>query len=155
MNTQTQQNTYYSDYHFDSASYYIYMTIAFVYVFFMSLLVDRLLDYDRIDKMCSFTGLVGSDYATRLVACNQAKKDYEVKKFTYMIMIGVLSIFGGTVLASTDKKYATGGWGISTGGIMLVIYYTIVNWSLLDKNVQIGVLGTTLIALFYGSTMLF
>ncbi|VBB18737.1 hypothetical protein YASMINEVIRUS_1269 [Yasminevirus sp. GU-2018] len=140
---------------YDTSNYYIYIAIAFVYAFFMALLVDRLLNYDRVEKVCDTSSVKGQDYTDRYQACRKAQKEYDTRKFTYMIVLGVFSIFGGAFLARSDKMYETGGWGVSAGGLMLVIYYTVANWGILDKNVQVAVLGLTFFALFYGSTMLY
>jgi hypothetical protein len=160
MSYSAQQNDYFvndqsSNYQFDMSQCYIHITIAFVYVFFLALLVDRILDYDSVEKICNFTGITEQVYLDKRKMCDKSRKDYEERKFTYMIMIGVISIFGGALLTKIDKTYTTGGWSVSTGGMMLVIYYTIMNWNSLDKNLQVIVLGTTFAVLFYGSTMFY
>lgn len=144
-------------------SFYIELAIAFVYAFFIALLVDRLLGYDNVDKLCEHTGFIRSltspltdpNYETKRKACEDAKKDYEKKKFTYMILIGVASIFAGVLMAKANNSYSTGGWGVALGGLFLIIWYTIMNWYSLDKTFQVAILGVAFVALFCGSMMLY
>lgn len=105
--------------------YFISLTIGFVYVFFLSLLVDRLLNYDRVDQICN-TGNAGAagnaqvvldiKYSTQDGACEKVRNDYNTRKFIYMVVLGVLSIIGGGCLAK-NEKYATSGTGIVIGGV--------------------------------------
>lgn len=115
------------------------IVIAIIFAFFMSLLIDKIINYD---EYC--------DYSDKSKACVE-ESVYNQQKFSYMIGIGILGIFGGAALSRIDKQYEMGGMGISIGGFLVTIYYTTKNWYHLDKNVQIIVLGGALLALIYGS----
>jgi len=150
-----------SDYNFDAASGYVYVVIAFVYAFFLALLVDKILDTDRIDKACNVPAWGYNQSQQELDQlqnmqnkCDKVRKDLNTSKFTYMMVLGVASILGGAYISKSDRRYAVGGWGMSLGGAMIVLYYTFVNWYMLDKWCQVIVLGGAFGALFYGSTML-
>ena len=64
---------------------------------------------------------------------------------------GVFSIFSGAYIAGSNIGLRAGEICICTGGAMLLLYYTVLNWSNIDKNIQIAILGTTIFTLFYGS----
>lgn len=137
--------------------YFTYITIGFVYVFFLSLLVDRLLNYDRVEQICDTKNMqYGTDqYNTRVNVCKKTTNDYDTKKFMYMVVLGVLSVLGGGYLVQSDPRYTTGGCGVALGGVISIIYYTTCNWSNINKDVRVIVLGLTFALLFYGSTRLY
>jgi hypothetical protein len=105
-----------------------------------------LLNSEKVDKICRNNGA-----SNKLKLCEKAEAVYDEKKFTYMIVLGILSIFGGALIARTGVAYSASGCGISFGGMMLVLYFTIKNWNTLSKNLQITILGLALFALMYGS----
>lgn len=141
---------------FYTSSYLIYITIAFVYAFFLALLVDRLLNYDdNVEKVCDVSNLTGQEYIDRNQVCRDAQKKYDSQKFVYMIIIGVLSIFGGIFLVKYDTDYTTGGMGVTLGGVALILYYTLANWSMLNRDLQVTVLGLTFFILFFGSLTIY
>ena len=127
----------------DSTYFYVYAVTAFVYAFFVALLVDRLLKYEDVEKVCK-----GNNSAL----CLKAEKAFNNKKFIYMMILGVFSVFSGAYIAGSNPGLRTGGISVCAGGAMLLLYYTVLNWSNIDKNVQLAILGTTFFTLFYGST---
>jgi hypothetical protein len=131
-----------------------YLTIGFIYAVFLSLLVDRILNYNRVEQVCDTKGMMfgTTQYNTRQDACEKAKTDYNSKKFAYMVVIGFLSVLGGAYVARLDDKYMTGGSGVAFGGLLTVIYFVIYNWTNLNKDFQIFILGLTFAGLLYGST---
>jgi len=148
------------DIEMSNTQYYLYIVIGVVFAFFVSLLVDRFLDYEKIEKKCD-TNNIGDlmynteQYKKRKADCDPIKKDYDTKKFVYMVVIGIFGLFIGSYLAAQDPAFAIGGSGVAFGSSMLVIYYTVVNWSLIQKDLQIVVLGLAFLALFYGSIRIY
>jgi len=144
----------------DSYCILIYITIAFVYAIFLSLLVDRILNYDRVEKVCNvsimpYFNKSEEESPDKFKMCQDAKKEYDTQKFIYMIVLGLLSLFGGAFLARYDNNYTTGGMGVALGGIFLILYYTVANWTMLNRNLQTVVLGLTFAILFIGSMFMY
>ncbi len=144
-------------YEVQTVDYFTAIVIGFVYAFFLALLFDRILGYDRIDRLCNINNMYPlnkSDEGKRmnLTACKKAQYDYDVQKAGYMIIIGILSMLLGGYLIKQDPKYATGGMGIGVGGIFLIIYYICANWTKMSSNLQILILALTFLLLFFGST---
>ena len=112
--------------------YMIYTTIGFIYAVFVSLLVDRFLNYDKVENICNNKNSKNyiNDYNSRDTAdlidkCTTAKNDYDLRKFMTMFIISIVSILGGLYLGANNPIYATSGYGIAAGGMYLVIFYTI------------------------------
>jgi len=141
-------------YDFSSFDYFTYIAIGFVYAFLVSLIVSRILNYDRVEKECDMKNMTidNPQRTAHVETCRKAMNDFDSKKFFYMIIIGVLSILGGAYMAKVDHRYMTGGLGIALGGLMTIIYFTLYNWSSLGKDFQLILLGLTFVLLFYGST---
>lgn len=135
----------------NTPDYYTYLAIAFIYAFFMALFVDKLLNFDQVEKVCEAPNTTGSVSTDKIQACKKAQDEYNTRKLTYMIILGVCSVFGGAFLAGSNKMYETGGCGVATGGSLLILYYTAMNWKRFDKNVQLAILGLSFIVMFYGS----
>jgi len=141
-------------------NYFIYITIGVIYAILLSLVVDRILNYDLVEKICNDTSdytrknsdLYDSDeYKQRQSICKKAREDFDTRKFMYMSAIGVLSILGGGYLAQSDYRYLTGGCGIALGGAFATIYYTVYNWYSINRDAKLGILGLAFIMLFYGT----
>ncbi len=115
-------------YDFSSFDYFTYIAIGFIYAFLVSLLVNRILNYERVEKVCDVGKEIKIDDPQRNArgaACRKAVDEYDSKKFFYMIIIGVVSMLGGGYLARSDPRYMTGGLGVALGGLMTIIYFTI------------------------------
>ena len=141
---------------YETTDYFTYLTIGFVYVFFLSLLVDRYLKYDQVEKVCDISTVqTNEQYKTRMASCKKANDEHNKKKFMYMVVLGVVSILGGSYMTQRDPKYAIGGCGVTLGGMFSVIYYTIYNWSTINKDVRIILIGLAFALLFYGSTRIY
>jgi hypothetical protein len=145
-------------------NYFIYLTIGVIYVILLSLVVDRILDYDSVEKICNDTSnyirknsdIYDSDeYKQRQSICKKAKEDYDTKKFMYMTSIGILSIFAGVYMAHSDYRYLTGGYGVALGGTFATVYFTVYNWNTINKDAKLGILGLSFAILFYGSVRMY
>lgn len=148
-----------------TSSHYIYLVIGLIYALLMSLIVDKVLDHSKVDKACSMDSGMriisysGTSHNTKYTndadrICDVLTKKYKSKKFTTMIMLGVCSMLLGAFFISNSPEYHTGSLGISLGGVLMIIYYIMRNWSSLNENLKIGVYGSTLMMLLYGSTKL-
>src|SRR5277367_5713113 len=76
-------------------SIFIYLTIGFIYVCLLSLLVDKVLQSEKIDKMCGYSILIDMNDQNRSVEdkkCDAIKEHNKKQKFTYMIVIGLISM---------------------------------------------------------------
>jgi hypothetical protein len=136
-------------------NYLFYVVISFVYAGFLCVLVDRILDSEGLEKNCSYKNIIKYDtaeYTARTEKCTKLKKEFENKKFVYLMALGVLSIIGGISAARASPEYCTGGAGIAVGGMLVIFYETLINWYDLRTDAKILMLGVSLIALFYGST---
>lgn len=122
------------------------IVIAVLFAFFVSYLFNKLLDVDSIANCYSKAKKVED-----LDTCSAMKTAFDEKKFSFMVIIGILSILVGTYMASADPKYGVAGWGISSGGMLLVVYYILINWWRLDTNFKLLILGTSLAGIIYGS----
>lgn len=138
---------------------YVYITIAFVYAFLVSLIVDKMLNYSRVEKVCEnrielqdiLNDKKLKEHSAQREVCLKASDAYDEQKFTYMFAIGILSFLGGSMIARYEKSLATGGMGLSIGGIVIVVHQIFKNWAKL-KELRIFLLAVVFIALFYGSS---
>jgi len=128
-------------------SYLFYILIAFVYAGLLITVVNKLLDGDKIKKHCSYDSL-----SNDTKKCEKIKKEFENKKFIYLIALGVMSVVGGVSAARSNPAYCTGGSGVAAGGFLIIIFETLSNWYELRTNVKIFMLGAALISLLYGSS---
>jgi len=136
-------------------NYLFYIVIAFVYAGFLITLVDRLLDSERIEKVCSWNNLLkltGTEYTSANDKCKKIRKTFDNTKYCYLITLGLLSIAGGITAVHSDPSFCTGGAGIAVGGVFIVLYETLAYWNEIRNDVKIFMLGIALLALFYGST---
>jgi hypothetical protein len=136
-------------------NYLFYIVIAFVYAGFLITLVDRLLNSEKLEKECSWDRLLkhtGTEYTSANDKCKKMRKEFDNKKFIYLITAGLLSIAGGITAAHSNPSFCTGGAGVAVGGVFIVLYETLANWHDLRNDVKIIMLGLSLLALFYGST---
>lgn len=133
--------------------YFTYLAIGFVYVCFMSLLSDQILKYQGNDKSCDKNS--DNNHSELEQRCVSDNYDNELKKYVLMLIAGFGGILVGGYLINQDPIYTTGGMGLGLGGLLAIIYYTIYNWGKFNKNVQLLILGVTLVALFYGSTKIY
>lgn len=148
-----------SDYRFDF-DYFTCIAIGFVYVFFLSLIVDRLLNHDLLEQVNDAMEQVyntkdkkyADQYNARIKEHNKVIAAYNTQKFIFMIILGVMSIMSGGYLANCDARYAMSGRGIALGGVISIIYYTAHDWTNINKDIKVIVLGLTLAFLLYGST---
>jgi hypothetical protein len=161
MNYEIMQNTQVSrSSSVSNFDYMIYVTIGIIYAVFISLLVDRSLNYDKVENTCD--QIYNKSYRNNLDTsddpkseCNKVTEDFHSRKYLAMIVVGVLSVFGGAYLGASNPMYATGGYGVALGGLYSIIFYTMYNWQNIDKDMKVVVLGLTLAGLFYGSIKLF
>lgn len=136
-------------------NYLFYIVIAFVYAGFLITLVDRLLDSEKLEKECSWNHLLnytGTEYTSTNDKCKKMRKDFDNKKFIYLITLGLVSIAGGCTIVHSNSSFCTGGAGVAVGGAFIVLYETLANWHELRNDVKIFMFGIALLALFYGST---
>jgi len=131
----------------------IYLTIGIVYFLFLQLLVDRFLGYEKIEKVCTLKNII-SDPDGHGKLCTKLNDDYELKKYVYMVVLGALSMGGGLYLAQSDEMYLVGGCGLALGGLWSMLWYTLINWSRLNRNFQFLILGLVLISMLGRSTHL-
>jgi hypothetical protein len=143
----------------DGLNYFFYAFIAIVYAAFLFVLVDKLIDSDDVEKQCGSIPLIqyvaeDGESVGKIKKCKKLRKDANGKKFVYLLIFGVLSAIGGFAAISNDKKYLTAGSGIALGGLWVVFYEIIINWSDLNTNAKIFFLGASLATLLYGSVKL-
>lgn len=142
------------DYVFFLMNLYIVLLIVVVYVWFLDTLVDKCIGLD--EKYIEFSShpivIAGETniekYTKKLRAYTKAKEKYEHDKISYMIILGLFSIIGGTLLTKS-KDYALVGTSIAIGGSYLLIWFISQNRSMMNKNFEISSLGLTLITLIY------
>lgn len=133
---------------------YIIFLIVVVYIWFLDTLVDKCIGLD--EKYIDFSSqpilIAGKTelekYTKELRDYTKAKEKYEHDKITYMILLGLFSIIGGTLLTKSDD-YTLVGTSIALAGGYLVIWFISQNRSMMNKNFEISGLGLTLITLIY------
>jgi len=147
------------------SDYAIYITIAFVYAFFFSNLINRIVK-TGIDKKCeddrfySYVTLDGYQDKNKKLTdveismCDKMQKDSEDKKFIYLMIVGSLSVLLAGILVRKETNYEIAGMGIGLGGFLTIIYQLLKNWHRLSDDFKIGVLGILLTGLIYGSVIL-
>jgi hypothetical protein len=136
-------------------NYLFYVLIAFVYFEFLLTLVDILLDREKLEKECSWVRLLqytGTEYKSTNDKCKKMRKDFDNKKFIYLITLGLLSIAGGCTIVHSNTAFCTSGAGVAVGGAFVVLYETLANWHELRNDAKIFMFGIALLALFYGSS---
>ena len=149
-----------------SVVYCTYIAMGFIYAYLLSQVVDRvLMNRDPEDaKGCSDgigyisygdSNVSQEEHMMRLKRCDKVRTDKDIKKYIIMAILGVLSIAGGAYLVQNDPRYVTGGGSIALGGLFTIIYFTIYNWTNIDKTTKLVILASSFAALFYGSTKMY
>jgi hypothetical protein len=133
----------------------IYMTIGLIYAILMSLVVDQLLEVELVDKACDFdnnneqesvrpqlpVNQATDNFVTKYKTCKIVRDKFASKKFIYISILGVISVFAGGYLAVSDPKYHIVGSGVVLGGLWAMAYYTIYNWYNIDRYTQLAIIG--------------
>jgi hypothetical protein len=152
---------------YDAFSIFVYISIGFVFVFLLSMILDKILDYDSIKKKCSrpnirfFTTdpkITDEEYDKQLEeqkVCDKKMKDFSMRKSMYAIIIGAISIFVGAYIAQSNPSGRVAGLGVAFGGFMSLLYFIILNWYGFSQNIQILILLVTFIVLIYGSVQMY
>lgn len=142
-----------SNYTYTNFNYITYLIVGFVYFYFLSLVVDKYLKIDKLEKTCDTKDLDvnSTKYKTKQDLCKVLNEKYNNTKFVYMLVLGMLSITAGGYLVRSNPRYLTSGLGVSLGGFIAIVYYTVLNWSRFGRNYQLLVLGSTLFVMVYGS----
>lgn len=128
---------------------YMFILIGFTYAFLLSLIVDKILDYNNIEEKCNKINT--QNHTT----CIKLYENYDINKFIIMFCLGISSILVGICLSYKDDAFTIDGFGIIFGGFILSGYYTILNWYKLNQYLKIVILAFILITLFYYSTKIF
>lgn len=92
---------------------------------------------------------------TKYEICNNERdiklKKVNDKKFMYTMIISLIGLLCGTVIASKYPKLVDSGIGIGFGSTLTLLVQIIANWSQLQQDFKLIVLGATLFGLTYGS----
>ena len=157
MDSENKESVIYSG----NAEYLVYVTIGVVYVTLVSLLIDRVLGYEQLEKDCEyrFTGNLnlgqkaGED--ARRAVCTKRREEYEAKRFSHMMVVGVASLLVGGYVTTLDGSYNVAGAGVALGGLFGVIYTSVSHWHRIGSDLKILMLAVALVTLAYGSTRVF
>ena len=144
-----------------NAEYLVYVTIGVVYVTLISLLIDKVLGYENLEQECDFRFLGNMTLEqqevenARRAQCGARREEYQVKRFTHMMIVGVASLLVGGYVTTMDGSYYVAGAGVALGGVFGIIYTSVSNWSRLGMDLKILMLAVALVTLAYGSTRIF
>lgn len=132
----------------------LHVLIALVYAFFFSVLIDRILGREEIEKNCALTDKNVVNTPEYKEKCKVMKKNYYHNKSNYLTIIGSLSIIYGMVLSITYDEYVNGGLGITLGGIITLLYRNYESSPDMRNDILIAALSILLSILLYTSKTL-
>ena len=156
-NSKTKSIMNYSD----SAAYLVYVTIAIVYVTLMSLVIDKILGAEELNKTCEYNFKLNmtleqqEEENVRRQQCDRRREEYQDKYFSHMVIVSIASLLAGGYITTLDGSYNIAGAGVALGGLFGVMYATLFNWYRMTTDLKIIILMISLISLGYGSTLLF
>jgi uncharacterized membrane protein len=155
--SDTKGNIIYSS----NAEYLVYVTIGIVYVTLVSLLIDRVLGYDKIESDCKYRFMPNmtleqqEEEEGRRGHCEGRRNEYQDKRFSHMMIVGVISLLVGGYVTTLDGSYNVAGAGVALGGVFGIIYTSVSNWHRITTDLKIFMLAASLVTLAYGSTRVF
>jgi hypothetical protein len=157
MDSENKKNVVYSG----NAEYLVYVTIGVVYVTLVSLLIDRVLGYEQLEKDCEYRFTTNLNLAqrdredARRKVCEKRREEYEGKRFSHMMIVGVASLLVGGYVTTLNNSYNVAGAGVALGGLFGIIYTSISHWHRIGSDLKILMLAVALVTLAYGSTRIF
>lgn len=80
------------------------------------------------------------------VALNKNDPERMTKEYILGFIIGVIGMFVGNYMKNINKN---GGYGLSLGGLFLVITCLFAHWDSIDSYIKLFVSGGALLALLY------
>ena len=146
-------------------NYFYIISIALLYPYFFSKLCDVAMDAKTVYNYCK--GIPYSldmkkkdrwgykltepnpDYEDCYKKKKVLEKEFDTKKYSIMVVIGIIGIILGTHFA---KKNRDAGMGIALGGLFCVIYYTVYNWRNINELAKLVISGGSLASLIYASS---
>ena len=133
----------------------VYVSIGLLTAFFTSRLYDIVNNYEQLQyiKCARLKQFEYSNQDTEYNECYENKtksiETYDKTKLTYMLVIGfMLLVFGIISYKYLGSNVSSNG--VSLGGLFLLIYFIVANWSKFNNVHQVMLIGTIL-----GSLLLF
>ena len=124
--------------------------IMCIFAFFASNAFDLYMENSKIEDQCKnykYDDYNNSNYNNCIKDKNQKLNELKNKKFIFFIVIGIISIILAYYIQTLPAK-----GGIAGGGVLLILYGLIVNWTSMDDKTKLLVLGgglSTLITVSY------
>lgn len=147
---------------------YFTVPIGVLYVVFFSKLVDKILNYEKINDMCKYGGgfftnsfktpKEGEEYNNCFSKQQLLKKDLSDKKFTIMMIIGFLGLILGSLILKrqfNSSKYDVIGFGLALGGAMSLVYSVFDNWRNMNDSKKLITSGIVLATMMGSSYVTF
>jgi hypothetical protein len=136
---------------FKKQSLYLTIPIAILYPLFFSKLYDLMNNAKKIKEQCN------APYTNKRFNFQRCYKDQQIKqtklndsKFTFMLIIGLIGIVLGLYLLKKNNMYGV-STGLSAGGLITIILYTVYNWASMAEIKKVIVTGFAIIVLLYAS----
>jgi hypothetical protein len=135
--------------------YFLYIIIGLLTSMFTSKTYDVVNKYENINKIkCIYKNNNGysvdnSKYDLCTTNKNKLINEYTTNKMYYMLVIGFLLLVLGVTASNYQEKSNATLKGLSLGGLFLIIFYVISNWSKINNVHQIILIGAILASLMY------
>ena len=159
------------------SNYLTYITIGFIYALFISLVIDKFTNSEIVEKDCKgsyyfpsstpcadrpSTGFISHESNDACEVrrkkdkkCHTDRETVKLQKYTYMMVIGIVSIIAGIITTRLNDRYKVASLGLTLGGVFTIFYFNMVNWGSLSDNRKLAVLGLSLSGLVYASVRLY
>jgi uncharacterized membrane protein len=144
-----------------NAEYLVYVTIGVVYITLVSLLIDRVLGYDKMEEECKYRFMPNmtleqqEEEEIRQSQCKKRRREYQDKRFSHMMVVGVVSLLLGGYITTLEGSYNVAGAGVALGGVFGIVYTSVSHWHIIGSDLKIFMLAIALVSLAYGSTRVF
>ncbi len=147
----------------DTTELMVSLTIAILYPFFFTKLVNKITGYDEVNAMCndihySYLGLINDNEAKeknkKYDACKDEKdKKLEKVEFNKHVMLIVIVLIGLVITSVIQTKSTK--FGIGLGGVFTLIIALMLYWYKYNENAKLVVLGLSLLFVIFFSVRLY
>lgn len=130
----------------DPKSWYLIIPIGFLYPLFFSKLFDTMWNKEDLEKKLQQEHrniIQYKENQPRYYEEPREKLKFENDKFAFMMLIGVIGMASGMYLTKNIRTSIV-GLSLATGGLLSILYSSVVNWNRIADYKKTGVIGLTM-----------
>lgn len=142
------------DNEYSSIEYYILLLIAISFSILVFQVVERSLNMKNIYTKCPSPYSDDVVHDNKKMTCRDVYQDVYNKHLMYITVLSVLGLLVGGSLYNSGRDTMVVGSGLALGSALVLGYSIFYNWTYINTDVRIVLLGGTIGALGYGSTKL-